>query len=1049
MSKMIFDKVESQIKPERELDILKFWNDGRIFYKSMEEKKGSKPFVFHEGPPTANGMPHPGHVLTKVMKDLIPRYKTMCGHYVSRKAGWDTHGLPVELEVEKMLGINGKQEIEKYGVEAFIKKCRESVFKYEAEWRKMVDRGGFWVDMEAPYITCTNEYIETVWWALKRFFDEGYLYQGHKVIPYCPRCGTGLSSHEVAQGYEECEDPSVFVKFKVKNQENTYFLVWTTTPWTLISNVALAVHNDHDYVKVKTGDEYLILAKARLGELKSEYEIAAEYKGKDLVGTDYEQMFKFVRPDKKAHYVCAADFVTLEDGTGIVHIAPAFGEDDYQLGVKNGLPVIQPVNSRCEYTDEVTPWKGVFVKDADPSIQKFMKENGILYKSGKIKHTYPFCWRCDSPLIYYARHSWFIKATAFKDEILAQNDNINWYPDYIKTGRFKNFLENMIDWALSRDRYWGTPLPIWICESCKTTECIGSIEELKKKSDNCPDNIELHKPYVDEVTVKCSCGAKMKRVPEVIDCWFDSGMMHTAQWHYPFENKEKFGENFPADFICEAVDQTRGWFYSLLVTSTFLHKKSSYKNVVVLGLIQDKNGVKMSKSKGNIVDPFLMFNKYGADALRWCFYSGTSPWNARRFFEDAVMEAHNKFLGTIQNTYAFFTLYANIDNFNPLDHKIEVNKRPLIDQWIKSKFNRLVKKVREELDKFDIMPAAVAMEKFVEELSNWYVRRSRRRFWKFNLDDDKIAAYLTLYEILVDFSRLLAPFCPFITEQIYRNLVCRLDPKAKESVHLTDYPEYDEKINFEELESQMALIQNVVYMGRSARNACSIKVRQPIADMIVKTVSPHEKEVVLSMKELIDEELNVKNISFTSSLDDFVDYIVKPNFPALGAKYGKLVPEIKKYLETNPNNEIAKSINKSGEFKFEMAGQEIILTKENVAITSKSREKYSVLIDGEYGVALDTQLSEDLILEGYAREIINKVQNMRKEADFEILDKINISYGVIDEGKAAAIKACIEKFDDFIKSETLADNIFNDKTAADSKEWDINGVKMSIAVKKA
>ena len=1047
---MVFDRVDSQIKPERELEILKFWNETRMFYKSMDERKGSKHFVFHEGPPTANGMPHPGHVLTKVMKDLIPRYKTMCGHYVSRKAGWDTHGLPVELEVEKMLGINGKQEIEKYGVEEFIKKCRDSVFKYEAEWRKMVERGGFWIDMEDPYITCTNGYIETVWWALKQFYEAGLLYQGHKVIPYCPRCGTGLSSHEVAQGYDECEDPSVYVRFKIKNQQNVSFLVWTTTPWTLISNVALAVHNDYDYVKIKQNEEFLILAKTRLSELKGEYEIVSECKGKQLVGTEYDQMFKFVKPDKKAHYVIAADFVTTEDGTGIVHLAPAFGEDDYQVCMKHDLPVIQPVNSRCEYTDEITPWKGIFVKDADPAIQKFMKENGILYKSGKITHTYPFCWRCDSPLIYYARHSWFIKTTALKDEILANNEKINWYPDYIKSGRFKNFLENIIDWALSRDRYWGTPLPVWVCEECKKTECIGSIEELKKKSEGCPDDIELHKPYVDAIFLKCPhCGKRMKRVPEVIDCWFDSGMMHTAQWNYPFKNKEKFNENYPADFICEAVDQTRGWFYSLLVTSTFLHKQPSYKNVMVLGLIQDKNGVKMSKSKGNIVDPFLMFNKYGADALRWCFYSGTSPWNARRFFEEAVMEAHNKFLGTIQNTYAFFTLYANIDNFNPLQHKIDVKKRPLIDQWIKSKFNGLVKKVREELDKFDIMPAAVAMEKFVEDLSNWYVRRSRRRFWKFNLDDDKISAYLTLYEILVDFSKLLAPFCPFITEQIYRNLVCKIDPNAKESIHLTDYPEYNEELNFAELESQMHLIQNIVYMGRSARNACSIKVRQPIAEMIVKTVSPHEQEVVRSMKELIDEELNVKTVNFIASLDDFVDYIVKPNFPALGAKYGKLVPEIKKYLESNPNNEIAKAILNGGEYKFELAGQEISLIKENVAITSKSRDNYSVLIDGDYGVALYTKLDEELIMEGYAREIINKVQNMRKEADFEILDKIHISYDVLDKNKCEIINGSLKKYDGYIKSETLSETIICCSSQAEAKEWDVNGVKMLIGVKKA
>lgn len=1049
----MFDKVDSQLKPESELEILKFWNDNRVFYKSMDERKGSKPFVFLEGPPTANGMPHPGHVLTKAMKDLIPRYKTMCGHHVVRKAGWDTHGLPVELEVEKMLGINGKQDIEKYGVEEFIKKCRQSVFKYEAEWRKMVERGGFWIDMEKPYVTCTNEYIETIWWILKQFFEAGLLYEGHKVIPYCPRCGTGLSSHEVAQGYEEAEDPSVFVRFKVKNQENTYFLVWTTTPWTLISNVALAVNKDFDYVKVKHNDQYLILAKSRLDELKGEYEIAEEMKGEKLVDVEYEQMFTYVKPAKKAHFVCAAEFVTLDDGTGIVHIAPAFGEDDYQLGVKNNLPVIQPVNLRGEFTDEVTEWKGIFVKKADPSIEKYLHEKGILYKSGKIKHTYPFCWRCDSPLLYYARHSWFIKTTAFKDEILANNEKINWYPDYIKAGRFKNFLENMIDWALSRDRYWGTPLPIWICEKCKKIECIGSVEELKKKSEGCPDNIELHKPYVDNVFLKCECGGHMKRVPEVIDCWFDSGAMHTAQWHYPFENQDKFHENFPGDFICEAVDQTRGWFYSLLVTSTFLHKTSAYKNVVVLGLIQDKNGVKMSKHKGNVVDPFLMFNKYGADALRWCFYTATAPWNARRFYEEAVMEAHNKFLGTIKNTYAFFTLYANIDNFNPLDHKIDIKMRPLIDQWIMSKYNRLVKTVRENLDKFEIMAASTIFEKFVDDLSNWYVRRSRRRFWKFELDDDKKSAYLTLYEVLVGFAKLLAPFCPFITEAMYRNLVCKIDPNAKMSVHLTDYPEYKEELNFEELESQMALIQNVVYLGRSARNACSLKVRQPLAEMIIKISAPHEKEIINSMKELIDEELNIKTLTFVNSLDEYVNYTLKPNFPVLGSKYGKLVPEIKKYLETTPNNDIAKAILKSGEYKFELNGSEIILNKENVVTTSKSKDGFAAVIEGENGVALNTTLNEELIMEGYAREVVNKVQNMRKDSDFEILDRVKINYSVIDHAKEEIIAKSLKNFGEYVKHETLSENIIahaydSAKNSPEFKEWDINGIKMLIAVEK-
>ena len=787
---MLFDKPENTVSAKREEEILEFWKKENVFKKSIKNREGAQKFVFFEGPPTANGTPHPGHVLTKAMKDLIPRFKTMCGYQVDRKAGWDTHGLPVELEVEKELNLKNKQGIEEYGIEPFIKKCRESVFKYEGQWRKMVTRGGFWVDMDDPYITCTNGYIETVWWMLSKFWEKGMLYEGHKVVPYCPRCGTALSSHEVAQGYKEVEDPSVYVRFSVKGEEKTSFLVWTTTPWTLFSNVALAVGKDIEYVKIKLNDEFLILAKPRLSVLGDEpYEIVEEIKGEQLLGKEYNQLYTFVKADKKAFYVIAGDFVSTEDGSGIVHIAPAFGEDDYRVGKENNLPVLQPVDRDGHFTDEITPWKGQFVKAADPEIIKDLKASGKLFKTAKIKHTYPFCWRCNSPLLYYARHSWFIKTTAFKDEIIKNNDTINWFPDHIKEGRFLNFLENMIDWAISRDRYWGTPLPMWVCKDCGHHHLVGSIKELKEMGNNVPDDIELHRPYVDAIELKCpQCSGTMKRVPEVIDCWFDSGAMHTAQWHYPFENKDKFESHFPADWICEAVDQTRGWFYSLLVTSTFLHKVAPYKNVTVLGLICDKNGIKMSKSKGNVLDCMYLFDKYGADSVRWSLYSGTAPWNTRRFYEDAISDAQKRYLGTLQNVYSFFVLYANIENFNPQKHNIPISERPEIDKWIISRFNHTADEVKKALEKFEIVWATEKMEKFVDDLSNWYVRRSRRRFWTSEGNADSISAFLTLYETLVNFAKLTAPFTPFIAEDIYRNLVCKIDSNAPESVHLCDFP---------------------------------------------------------------------------------------------------------------------------------------------------------------------------------------------------------------------------------------------------------------------
>ncbi|MBF0407931.1 MAG: isoleucine--tRNA ligase [Candidatus Riflebacteria bacterium] len=1045
---MAFKKTFTTIDSKRDLEILDFWKKEDIFQKSINFREGAPSFIFYEGPPTANGTPHPGHVLTKAMKDLVPRYKTMCGCQVKRKAGWDTHGLPVELEVEKQLGMNSKQDIEKYGIENFIKKCRESVFKYEAEWRQMVERGGFWVDMDDPYITCSDEYVESVWWILSQFWKEGLLYEGHKVVPYCPRCGTALSSHEVSQGYDEAEDPSVVVRFAIKNQPETYFLVWTTTPWTLISNVALAVGSDIDYVKVSHNGQNLILAEKRLEILKGEGEVVAKMKGRDLLNTEYVQLYPFVVPEKRAHYVIAADFVSTEDGTGIVHIAPAFGEDDYRVGQANDLPVMQPVDLSGKFTDLVTPWKGRFVKDADSDIIADMKKTGKLFSAGKIKHTYPFCWRCDSPLLYYARHSWFIRATAFKDEVLKANDTINWFPAHVKEGRFKNFLDNMIDWAISRDRYWGTPLPIWTCK-CGEKLCISSISELKKLGKNVPEKLEPHKPYVDEILIPCpKCSADMKRVNEVIDCWFDSGAMHTAQWHYPFENKETFNKSYPADFICEAVDQTRGWFYSLLVTGTFLYKKSPYKNVVVLGLICDKNGLKMSKSKGNVLDCMKLFDKYGADAVRWSLYSGTAPWNTRRFYEEAISESQSRFLGTLQNVYSFFVLYANTESFNPFSHKIPVADRPELDRWLISRLNNTILTVRKAMDSFEVTHATTALETFVDDLSNWYVRRSRRRFWMSGMNHEQASAFLTLWEALVETARLVAPFVPFISEDIYRNLVGSVDSKAPQSVHLNDYPVAQGALIDETLERRMDFARKVVGLGRAARNESNLKVRQPLADMKVVAAEEWQKKALVDMQELIFEELNVKKLVPIESDKDLVKFSAKPNFRSIGqGKYKAMIPKIKAYLEAADGQKIKQDLDK-GQYSFQLEGQEVVLVPADVELSTTASGEMAVQSEGTLTVALNKTLTRELVLEGLARELVNKIQFMRKEKGFEVSDRITFEYKVVGQTGENDINDAVKIHSEYLKQETLALNIHSKEPSVGSTEWNINGIQVLMNVIK-
>ncbi len=1025
---------------DREKEVLAFWDENSIFQKSIDLREGAPVFTFYDGPPTANGMPHIGHVLTRAVKDIIPRYKTMKGYKVLRKAGWDTHGLPVELEVEKQLGINGKPEIEKYGIEPFIKKCKESVWKYEKEWKVMSKRVGFWADMENPYVTYHNSYIESVWWAIKNIFDKGLIYKGHKVVPYCPRCGTALSTHEVAQGYKDVKEKSIFVRFKVSGTENDYFMAWTTTPWTLPSNVALTVNAKEEYARVEYKGDYYYVAKALAESVfKADYTILETKKGAELEGMSYEPLFDYVKTDKKGFYIVCDDYVTLTDGSGIVHTAPAFGEDDSRVGRKYDLPFVQLVDGQGQFVEAVTDFAGMFVKDADPHIIKKLKEDGKLFHALDYEHSYPFCWRCDTPLLYYARSAWFIKMTEVKERLLANNDTINWIPDNVKHGRFGKWLENDLDWGLSRERYWGTPLPIWECE-CGHLHAIGSVEELRNLGgDDVPADIELHKPYIDKVTIDCpKCGKKMSRVEEVIDCWFDSGAMPFAQWHYPFENKEIFEQNFPANFISEAVDQTRGWFYTLHAISCLLFDKAAYENVIVLGHVQDKEGQKMSKHKGNVVNPDEFLSKQGADAVRWFFYSNGAPWLPSRFSEDAVNEGQRKFMGTFWNTYAFYVLYAEIDQFNPRDYKLDYDSLAPMDRWILSKLNSLIKFVDKGLEDYKITETSREINDFVDELSNWYVRRSRERFWVSGMPQDKVNAYMTLYTVLVNMTRVIAPFVPFMAEAVYQNLVVGLDNNAVESVHLCDFPAFDESLIDRELEKNMDLALNIVAAGRAARNTSNIKNRQPIGLMYVnseETLPPLFNSIVL-------EELNVKKLEYTNSLDNFTSYSFKPQLKTLGKKYGKLVPAIGKMLSEQDGNALMKTLNE-GEFKTEIDGEEVVLSIDDVLIEVIRKDNFVSESGKGVVVVLDTTLTPELIEEGFVRELISKIQTMRKEADFEVLDKIQLSINT-----TKTLEGVIERNIESIKADVLANEVLEAIEGGYSKSWNINGEETEITVKK-
>ena len=1038
---------------DREKETEKFWEDNHIFEKSMEDREGCPQYMFYDGPPTANGKPHIGHVLTRVIKDMIPRYRTMKGYEVPRKAGWDTHGLPVELEVEKALGLDGKDQIEKYGVEPFIKKCKESVWKYKGMWEDFSNTVGFWADMDDPYVTYHNTFIESEWWALKKIWDKGLLYKGFKIVPYCPRCGTPLSAQEVAQGYKDVKERSAIVRFKVKD-EDAYILAWTTTPWTLPSNIALCVNPEEDYAKVKAADGYtyymaVALLDTVLGKLGDEesgvkaYEVLETYKGQDLEYKEYEPLYQCAydcaaKQNKKAFYVTCDTYVTLTDGTGVVHIAPAFGEDDAKVGRKYDMPFVQLVDEKGEM-GKTTPFAGLFVKKADPEVLKDLDGRGLLFDAPKFEHSYPHCWRCDTPLIYYARESWFIKMTAVKDDLIANNNTINWIPESIGKGRFGDWLENVQDWGISRNRYWGTPLNIWECE-CGCQHSIGSIEELKSMSDNCPDEIELHRPYIDNVTIKCpKCGKEMHRVPEVIDCWFDSGSMPFAQYHYPFENQELFEKHFPADFISEAVDQTRGWFYSLLAISTLIFNKAPYKNVIVLGHVQDENGQKMSKSKGNAVDPFDALEKYGADAIRWYFYINSAPWLPNRFHGKAVTEGQRKFMGTLWNTYAFFVLYANIDEFDATKYTLEYEKLSVMDKWLLSKLNSAIKAVDEDLANYKIPEAAKALQSFVDDMSNWYVRRSRERFWAKGMEQDKINAYMTLYTALVEICKTAAPMIPFMTEDIYQNLVRSIDANAPESIHLCDFPKVNEAHIDKELEENMDRVLKLVVMGRACRNTANIKNRQPIGQMYVKA----DFELSEFFDAIVADELNVKNVTFTQEVRDFTSYSFKPQLKTVGPKYGKLLGGIKNVLSGLDGNAAMDELNANGCLRFEVNGEEVVLNREDLLIDTAQMEGYVSEDDNGITVVLDTNLSEELLEEGFVREIISKVQTMRKEADFEVMDKIVITY----EGSEKA-ETVFAKNADEIGAETLALEVKKATPAGYVKEWKINGEAVTLGVEK-
>lgn len=1036
---------------EEEKKIKKFWDDNKIFEKSIDSRAKGEPYIFYDGPPTANGKPHIGHVLTRVIKDMIPRYRTMKGKMVPRKAGWDTHGLPVELEVEKMLGLDGKEQIEEYGLEPFIEHCKESVWKYKEMWEDFSKTVGFWADMDNPYVTYHNNFIESEWWALKKIYEKGLLYKGFKIVPYCPRCGTPLSSHEVAQGYKNVKERSAIVRFKVVG-EDAYFLAWTTTPWTLPSNVALCVNPDETYCKVKAADGYTYyMAKALLdkvlGGLTKEdapaYEILEEYKGSELEYKEYEPLFDFVKPvcekqNKKGHYITCDGYVTMTDGTGIVHIAPAFGEDDAKVGRRYDLPFVQLVDGQGNLTKE-TPYAGIFVKKADPIILKDLEEKGLLFAAPKFEHDYPFCWRCDTPLIYYARESWFIKMTAVKDDLIRNNNSINWIPESIGKGRFGDWLQNVQDWGISRNRYWGTPLNIWQCE-CGHMHSIGSIEELKGLSDNCPDNIELHRPYIDAVTIKCpKCGKEMHRVPEVIDCWFDSGSMPFAQHHYPFENKELFESQFPADFISEAVDQTRGWFYSLLAISTLIFNKAPYRNVIVLGHVQDENGQKMSKSKGNAVDPFEALEKFGADAIRWYFYTNSAPWLPNRFHDKAVTEGQRKFMGTLWNTYAFYVLYANIDEFDPTKYDISKCSLTVMDKWLLSKLNSMVGTVDENLDNYRIPEAARALQEFVDEMSNWYVRRGRERYWVQGLPEDKIAAYMTLYTALVTTAKAAAPMIPFMAESIYQNLVRSVDADAPESVHLCDFPTVNTAAIDKELESNMDKVLEIVVLGRAARNGSSLKNRQPLAAMYVKL----DGTLDAFYTDIIRDELNVKKVVFTNEVDDLVTYQFKPQLKTVGPKFGKQLSEIRTALSELDGSAAKKQLDKNGALTLPLPSGDVTLTAEDLLIDAKQKEGFYTVSDRGITVAIDTVLTDELIEEGFIRELISKIQTMRKEAGFNVTDHINVTI----EGSKKVTGIAVARQND-IMGDTLADSVKAETPTGFTKEWDINGENVTIGVKK-
>ncbi len=1038
----MYQKVPTSLNfVEREKDVERFWKERHIFEKSIDSRKEGPTYMFYDGPPTANGKPHIGHVETRVIKDMIPRYRAMKGYKVPRKAGWDTHGLPVELEVEKLLGLDGKEQIEQYGLEPFIGKCKESVWKYKGMWEDFSNTVGFWADMDDPYVTYDNTFIESEWWALKTIWEKGLLYKGFKIVPYCPRCGTPLSSHEVAQGYKDVKERSAIAKFRAKG-EDAYILAWTTTPWTLPSNVALCVNPVEQYVKVRMNEDgtvyYLAaaLADAVLGE--GTYTVLESYVGKDLEYKEYEPLFNFVSPKEKCWYITCDSYVTLTDGTGIVHIAPAFGNDDSIVGKNYGLPFVQLVDAKGCMTKE-TKWAGMFCKDADKEVLKDLEIRGLLFSAPVFEHSYPHCWRCDTPLIYYARDSWFIKMTEVKDDLIRNNNTVNWVPESLGKGRFGDWLENVQDWGISRNRYWGTPLNIWECE-CGCRHSIGSIEELKSMSSNCPDNIELHRPYIDAVTIKCpECGKEMHRVPEVIDCWFDSGSMPFAQYHYPFENKELFEAQFPADFISEAVDQTRGWFYSLMAISTLLFNKAPFKNVVVMGHVQDENGQKMSKSKGNAVDPFDALQTYGADAIRWYFYTAGAPWLPKRFSGKAVQEGQRKFMSTLWNTYAFFVLYANIDQFDATKCTLNKESLSVMDRWVLSKMNTMVKLVDKNLAGYAIPEAARALQEFVEDLSNWYVRRSRERFWAKGMEQDKINAYMTLYTALVTTAKAAAPMIPFMAESIYQNLVRSLDTNAPESVHLCDFPAVDESMIDTQLEYDMDLVLKVVVLGRAARNGANRKNRQPLAEMFVKA----DEELGEFYRDIIADELNIKKVTFTNDVSAFTNYTFKPQLKTLGPKYGKQLGEIRGLLANLDGSAAKKELDSTGVLKLELSTGVIELTEADLLIEMTRSERYFSVEDGGVTVAIDTQLTEELIEEGFVREIVSKIQTMRKEAGFNVEDHIFVTVEGNDR-----IAGIVSRNQADVAGDTLADAITCGKAEGHTKEWDVNGETVTLGVQK-